>query len=1339
MGTKDLKFKQQHFGKLIKGHRRHHGQAPDNNIQRCPSPENPKFSIKVPINISRKPDVELLIDTGADISLIKKSALNKSTKISNKKIEINCAFGKDNTLGKCKGIIKTPLPKTCEFHIIKDNQNIPGDGVLGNNFLSKNCNIEGPNQLLRFPKTKANPIEFTVPLNRVSHLDSTHLNSTHIPSQNDSEITSSDKNPVQGSATSNLFAKLSLVDEKFEPKPVKIPTPILKESLKVENTKETVHGSEVNSINLIPNFKARYDETPREIRIPARTETLVQIPTEAVGDNVCLSQEIRPGVFLSNCLVRPTNKKVVVSVLNATETNQTFEKINLNLLPISEFMIKAINPNLNPALTQTQPNKQYCKDLKSNKNADIFCVTLQNERTSFLEKEVIHENLNSEERESLLSICEEYSDIFYLPGDKLTHTNVIEHTIPIKTDHPPVNQKMYRLPEKQKLIIQEQVQDMLENDIIEPSKSPWNSPLLVVPKKDGPQGEKKWRVVVDFRRLNAITIGDAFPLPRIEEILDQLGHSRYFTTLDLASGYHQVLVNEEDRLKTAFSTNLGHYQFKRMPFGLSGAPATFQRLMNHILAGLQGFKCFVYLDDIVIYGRNLIDHNQKLKAIFDRLRESNLKLQPSKCQFLRKEVVYLGHICTERGVFPDPSKTKCVQDFPTPRTVRQVQSFLGLSNYYRKFIPNFSKIAEPIQKLLHKGTKFKWTEECQHAFKTLKHALVNPPLLIYPDFSKPFILTTDASGEALGAVLSQGKIGEDQPIAYASRSLNKAERNYSTIERELLAIVWATRNFRCYLYGRNFTVFTDHKPLIGVFNTKDPTSRLVRFHHKLSEFNYEIKYKPGKYNKNADGLSRIPEKNNVEEILVEEIHQQTNGKHNKCYKSHNTTKKESSNAPTVKKNIEDLIVVKAQVHHCMDSDIDNDSVKSIACHVMTRAQTRKNSAKQPSKPNTERGQDSSPTTSLSSSDEESLANILESDTESLLHETDSGIKTLNSPEDINTVLKDFHNSTLGGHTGVYKTYKRIRKQFKWKHMMRDIREYVKKCLICQKNKSGKQTKMEMMISDTAQKPFEKVYLDIVGPLPVSEKGSKYILTFLDDLTRFFDCFAICDAEAITVANCFYKNIILRYQIPKRLITDQGSNFTSNLFKEVCKILKVKKIQTTAYHPQSNGALERAHGPLIDYLRSFVDNKPEKWDDWLAEAAYVHNNTIHAGTKMTPMEALYGFCNSLPTNLKQEPEPIYNFDSYCNYIKYKMQTTHKIARENLVKSKEASKKYYDRHTNIIKLHVGDRVLLRNEQKKHKLSPIWTGPYEVKRVDNPINCTIQIGKKLRRVHNNRLKKF
>ena len=336
-----------------------------------------------------------------------------------------------------------------------------------------------------------------------------------------------------------------------------------------------------------------------------------------------------------------------------------------------------------------------------------------------------------------------------------------------------------------------------------------------------------------------------------------MADTKYFSKIDLFSGFWQVEIEEKDKEKTSFCTPFGSYEYNRMAFGLVGAPSTYQRLMDGILSGLKGISCFVYLDDIIIFSSNIMEHANRLSEVLQRLRDANLKAHPLKCSFAVDSIEYLGHIVTKDGVLPDPAKIKAIREFPTPNTPTQVRSFLGLVGYYRRHISNFAKIAKPLTDLTRKDKTFEWKEEQQQAFNILRKALCTEAILKYPDFKRSFILATDASGVALGAVLSQ-KHGEiEHPIAYASRVLNKAEQSYSVTERELLALVWATKYFRCYLYGRKFTAITDHAALKWLLSLKDPSSRLLRWTLRLSEFEFDVQYKPGKKHNNADALSRV--------------------------------------------------------------------------------------------------------------------------------------------------------------------------------------------------------------------------------------------------------------------------------------------------------------------------------------------------------------------------------------------------------------------------------------------------------------------------------------------------
>ena len=400
--------------------------------------------------------------------------------------------------------------------------------------------------------------------------------------------------------------------------------------------------------------------------------------------------------------------------------------------------------------------------------------------------------------------------------------------------------------------IDKEVTKMLQQGIVQPSTSPWSSPVVMVKKRDG-----TWRFCIDYRKLNAVTHQDAYPLPRIDETLDSLAGSTYFTTLDLAAGYWQVGIEECDKEKTAFSTRRGHFEFNVMPFGLTNAPATFQCLMECVLAGLTGEQCLIYLDDIIVFSSTFDEHLQRLANVFAALRGAGLKLKPSKCFFAQKEVHYLGYVISTAGVSPDPAKTEVVSSYPIPTDSKQLRQFLGLANYYRRFVPDYSKIAEPLHKLLRKGATYNWNTACHEAFTELKHRLVTPPVLTYPDFKLPFLLYTDASDFALGAVLSQVQDGKERVVSYWSRQLTKPERGYSTTEREALAAVSAVKEFYPYLYGCSFKLITDHNPLTSLKGLKDIGGRLTRWMLFLQQFNFQFEYKPGKCLDNVDTLSRI--------------------------------------------------------------------------------------------------------------------------------------------------------------------------------------------------------------------------------------------------------------------------------------------------------------------------------------------------------------------------------------------------------------------------------------------------------------------------------------------------
>lgn len=1102
----------------------------------------------------------------------------------------------------------------------------------------------------------------------------------------------------------------------------------------------------------------------KSILVPARAESILTIPTTIDKEALLTKREIKKGVYLGDTIVRPEHGTIKILVLNTNEeeTDVPIQELNLDFEDLNEYEVVA--PNF-----ERDPIRGRIKKLQS-------LIDLG--------------HCNLEEQESIRAISREFNDLFFLDGDFLTYTEMTTHKIETKANQPPIYTKPYRLPEANRKEVERQVLKMIEEDIVRPSYSPWNSPLLLVPKKPDENGNKRWRVVVDFRRINDVTIGDAYPLPNITEILDQLGKSKYFTTLDLASGFHQIRMDNRDREKTAFSTPYGHYEFNRMPFGLKGAPATFQRAMNNALSGLQGMHCFIYMDDIVVHGYDLSDHNQKLVAVFKRLREFKLKLQPEKCHFLRKEIMYLGHLITENGVKPDPSKINSVKTYPRPRKVKDIRAFLGFVGYYRRFIPRFSEIAKPLTHLLKKDVPFKFDAICEEAFSELKNKLITAPILVYPDFEKEFFVTTDASNVALGAVLSQKYEDGDHAIAYASRVLNDAETRYSTIEKELLAIVYAVEQFRPYVYGRQFTIVTDHKPLTWIMNLKNYTSRLMRWRIRLEEYDYRIIYKAGKLNSNADALSRaIPDDENVSEsqnknLLPSSINVVTRSQTQKRKGAdtiHLQTRKpnnfsvedipqdlEETNLPLMPhKNIKHKFFIlpvsptdlERQLDFYLNLKENNVNPSTKTSIVKFRDQTiflyktnipfrsskdekdlesiLKEISKIASEKNLRSLHISIPQLAVQSS--LTLKSHLRKISNHEVHLHVDLTKYIDDKEERAQILSDYHLLPTGGHQGVSRTIKRIKRRFFWDGISKDVAEFVKRCKSCQINKASKNPKIPMKISSISSKPFERVYLDVVGPLPSSYSGKRYLLTFQDDLTKFSEAIPIENVESATLAEAFVTSIVCRHGIPQSILTDQGSNLIGGMFKEVSRILKIKKLQTTPYHPQTNGALERSHRTLAEYLRSYVTKDLQGWDTWIPYAMFVYNTTPHSSTNYTPHELLYGFTVEIPHNLKNTPSVSYNYESYANELRARLQHSHELAKTYAMQSKQKSKIYYDRGAIRKTFKVGDKVLLKARTRANKFSPLWTGPHVITKINSTENSTIKIKNTEKRVHNNDLKFF
>lgn len=1111
--------------------------------------------------------------------------------------------------------------------------------------------------------------------------------------------------------------------------------------------------------------------------VPSRSEMLIEcsVTNPELKEGLVLTTKLAgyPDLIFSKCLTRvKANNKATISVLNTSDRDVILHPIKITLEPVSHIL----EPNSSRKYDTPSPvqSSQPC--------SHIHLTELEHE--SRVQNALRCGHLNQEEEQSLRKLCSEFNDIFHLEGDILTATKTVHHEIRT-TSQTPIHVKSYRFPECHKEEVNKQIGNMLSQGIISPSVSPWSAPIWVVPKKQDASGKPKWRIVIDYRKLNEITIGDAYPIPNITDILDQLGHSSYFSTLDLASSFHQVLMKETDAEKTAFSVpgvsgQPGHYQFNRMPFGLKNAPSTFQRLMNVVLSGLQGPHCFTYMDDIVVLGSSLQNHIENLRLVFGKLRKHGLKLQPDKSEFLHKEVQYLGHIITDKGVKPDPKKIQCVQNFPVPKCPRDIKSFLGLVGYYRRFIENFSHISKPLTSLLKKDTKFSWLSEQQNAFNTLKNKITTAPILQYPNFSKPFILTTDSSNYAVSAILSQGEINKDLPIAFASRTLNKAEVNLSVTEKECLAIIFGTKVFRPYLFGRRFTIVSDHKPLQWLFNIKDPSSKLVRWRLKLEEFDYEIVYKKGKTNCNADALSRYPvliidpKTPPIAETYEKyiKISQQQPTTYNTVIEEHNDSLLKAKCKMIVYPSAIDLDDSIPYCAKILDSSKFDDTLPDIRSlerelytyqntsndkHVFTHLYLRVHHYDEMSYKdifNLLRDYRDMLLTQYTEEKEFAISDFRDPFNKLMFSKLynilaflfhDTGIKihvyhnniSFPTPSEVPHILRDNHDPPSAGHPGMSRMYDRLKALYWWKGMRQDIENYVKNCKSCQINKPLRQTnRAPMIISSTATRPNEKLYLDLVGPLSETRDSKyKFILTFQDDLTKYSQAYPMhtCSAQETAQRLVHY---ISHMSIPKYIQTDQGTNFCSEVFKQLERLFGIKHVYSSPYHAQALGALERSHSTLKEYLRSYVEENSNTWDLYLDTAMLAYNSNVHSTTGFTPYELLLGHKPYNPKSVESLEHNTYT--EYVRALKHRLFYSRQKAFQNIQVSKERSKRYYDTHTRPVSYNTNDWVYLRCHHKQNKaLSPVWKGPYKIINVDGNHTVTLQIGKRYVRHHYDEIK--
>ena len=890
-----------------------------------------------------------------------------------------------------------------------------------------------------------------------------------------------------------------------------------------------------------------------------------------------------------------------------------------------------------------------------------------------------------EELSQLKAMLCQQTDIFEMDRSELGHSSVVKHMIDTG-DSMPVRQQPYRTPMVQRERIAQLIQQMQEQGVVKPSCSPWASPIVLVPKRDG-----STRFCVDYRRLNSVTKKDVYPLPHIQDILDTLGQAKCFTTLDLSSGYWQVELDTESRAKTAFTSHCGLFEFTRMPFGLCNAPATFQRLMQVVLAGLEWDFCFVYVDDILVASKSFDEHLLHLKLVFERLRQAGLRLKPTKCNFLRAEVPYLGYVISKTGIRPDPAKTDKVRNFPTPTDPTSVRSFVGLASYYRRFVPQFASVAAPLHRLTKKDVAFEWSSECEAAFSKLKSLLTEAPVLVYPRFGKGehFLLETDASGVGLGAVLSQQQSdGRYHPIAYASRSLQPSEKNYAISELETLAIVWAVKYFRPYLLGYPCTVLTDHAACVSLLNTPRPSSKLARWAMTLQEMDLSIKHRSGHTNASADALSRFP----VDTATVSAV----------------TAGADSSLSEPA-------------------TEIVSDASCLLELSESTRQKLDKLADLQKSCPEL-RDQFLYLTEEGLPEDEKACRKIV---AESRYFDIVDGVLHHESPHfpgrwcvavpvDMRqSLMEDAHSGLLAGHLAEKRVYDRLRRAYWWKGMRRDVRKHCRSCLACGTRKGTGRASHPPLQPIPVSGPFSCVGVDILK-LPQTYDGNQYVVVFVDYLTKWVEAFPTADQKAETIAKLLVEQVICRHGAPERLLSDRGANFLSDLIAEVCRLLKIQKINTSGYHPQTDGLVERFHQTLIQMLSLYVEKHGRDWDQYLPFLLYAYRVSLQESVRESPFFLLYGRDPRQPIDEAlccptTRLSCAIDSEDYRSELVRGLSDAWKAAAQCVTTAQAKQKRVYDRRAKHVDYRVGDRVLVHMPHeatgKAAKLARPFFGPYRV----------------------------
>lgn len=1118
--------------------------------------------------------------------------------------------------------------------------------------------------------------------------------------------------------------------------------------------------------------------------LPPRTEALVELHVLRPSFNKCnfngdcllqpLPVEQKQRHLICRSVVIPVFGNVICRILNPTDQYVSLNKgkpvAQLDMLGADSIidLNHATHCEVVNHLSDTHTDltgDTFTEDIHVSHPDEVIDQQTVKNVLQELGIKIENDKLTLAQRTQLENLIAKYRHVFAKELTEMTGTDIHMHHIETY-DETPIMQRPYRASPQVKKEIARQISELLKSGIIEPSTSLWGSPCLLVKKPHS----NDFRLCGDFRKLNAVTKPIFFPLPTLPDIFESVGDMApsWFSVVDLKQSFLQLPLSPESRPKTTIRTPEASFQYRFVPYGLRNASFALQSLMVKVFQGLTFDYLICYIDDLLIFSKTFEDHMLHLESVLQRLDNAKLKLNPLKCTFAVDSLNFIGHTISSEGIKTSPDKVAVIKTYPVPVDIPTLRSYLGLVGYYRRFVKNFSIIASCLYDLLKKDVKFVWNDQHQKAFETLRDNLCADPILGFPDLNKEFIVTVDSSTKAVGFVLSQvNEDGVEHPIAYSGHTLNPQQQKWGITEIECLGLISAVKEFHPYLTNQKFKIYTDHISLKWLDGIKHKTGRLYRWSLLLSPYNYEIIHRPGKALPHVDSLSRRQYPSGSELPPNDEINEEVCNLSSSATSAatNDTVKREQTQTDKLNNLAEKLII---SAHEVINNETDNTtkddetsqyieytfeydedlpvlhSLSSINESEQLMPLANLSELQRECK-DLGRIIDYIETGDLPENDKLARKTVFEADSyymkDNILHhqiiqkgKNMAELSPLTKQVAVPIVLRhetmcNYHDDQA--HNGFDRMYASMRQKLYWNCMYTDVREFVKTCTICQKSKRDYHPQRVPLKCQSIDDLFCRYHIDILDMKAVSN-GCRYLLVVIESLSRFPEAFPLRSQSAADIADALYRNIICRYGVFDKLTMDRAGAHTGEIMKNLCKLMSVNRVFTSAYHPRANGILERINQTLLTSLKCHLEDKEENWVNYLDTVLFAYRATVStSSTQFSPFFVLYGRNMLLPVDQALQRDIFTNKSkdakTHIEKLLPKVELMREIAQKNVKEAQEKYSERYNRNTFPPTLKPGMLVWMKSPYTKpfhsNKLACHWSGPYLITSQSSATNYTLR----------------